>query len=86
MSSNSDTLTFSTMITLVNATYKAILCFIRNYFKNANADRWAAPLAGFLSGLWLNYDPVKSRVNFLMIIIWSKSIDCLFNMLLRKYY
>ena len=51
-----------------------------------NPDKWAAPLAGLVAGAWLSYDPEKSRRNLIMILVVSKAIDCILNILLRHIY
>jgi len=49
------------MIALINFTYRIVLCFQRHFSGNRNPDKFAAPIAGFISGLWLGFDNYKGR-------------------------
>ena len=82
---NRDTVYFSLITTSIQTTYKALLCLIRRMSKK-NPDSWAAPLAGLIAGMWLKLDNVESRRNLIMILVFSKAIDCFLNLLIRYYY
>ena len=62
-----------------------ILCLARR-FSDKNPDYWAAPLAGLIAGMWLKLDAVESRRNLIMILVFSKAIDCMLNILIRYFY
>lgn len=69
---------------LMNCTYKAILCGVRNYYKNSSkdllrCDKVVAPIAGFCAGLWLNLDN-KWRRNLFTILLISKAYDPVVNL------
>jgi hypothetical protein len=55
-------------------------------FSNKNPDYWAAPLAGLIAGMWLKLDVVEGRRNLIMILVFSKAIDCILNILIRQFY
>ena len=81
---NQDTVIFSLVTTSVQAAYKAILCSCRK-FSPHNPDKWAAPIAGLISGFFLFLDPVKSRRNLVMILVFAKAIDCWVNIVMRRF-
>ena len=58
------------------------MCMVRRY-SNHNPDKWCAPIAGLIAGLWLKADPLESRRNLIMILIIAKALDCLLNILFR---
>mgnify|MGYP001006532645 CR=1 FL=1 len=82
---NRDSVYFSLITTSIQTTYKAMLCLIRR-FSDKNPDYWAAPLAGLIAGMWLKLDSVETRRNLIMILVFSKAIDCLINMIIRYIY
>ena len=47
--SNKDNLRFALFLTLMNSSYKFILCFLRRYL---SSDKMIAPIAGFIAGLF----------------------------------
>ena len=47
--SNKDNIRFALFLTLMNSTYKFLLCFLRRYM---SSDKMIAPIAGFIAGLW----------------------------------
>ena len=67
------------------ATYKALLCCIRS-FSSSNPDKFAAPVAAMIAALWLKLDPQDSRRNLMMILIMSRALDCLVNIIIRQIY
>ena len=75
---------------MMNCTYKAILCAARNYYKNQTKelhkiDKVVAPIAGFLSGLWLYFDN-KWRANLFTILLISKAYDPVVNLTSKANY
>ena len=82
---NEDTLAFTIISTLIQATYKLILCNLRRMCHH-NPDNWAAPLAGLIAGLWLKFDQEHHRKNLVMILVCSKALDCMVNMLFDRVY
>ena len=57
MKSNKDNLRFALFLAVMNASYKLALCFLRRYLKS---DKLAAPIAGFIAGLFSALD-IKAR-------------------------
>lgn len=82
---NRDSVCFALITTSIQTTYKALLCLARS-FSEKNPDCWAAPLAGLIAGMWLKLDSVETRRNLIMILVFSKAIDCLINMIIRYIY
>ena len=72
---NGDTLRFVTVASLINCTFKAILCILRRYLKS---DKLSAPIAGFIAGLWLFFES-KWRRGLYMVLLMSKAIDAILN-------
>ena len=60
----------------MNAVYKFVLCIMRRFIKN---DKINAVVAGFLAGLMSRLD-VKSRRQFLLILLLSRLTDTTFTM------
>jgi len=75
------------MVALINSTYKTVLCFVRHLNHNINSsfnpDKIGAPLAGFLSGLWIGLDD-QDRRQILTILLVSRVSDTLLNLLVSK--
>ena len=61
------------------------MCMIRR-LSDKNPDKWAAPLAGLIAGLWIKADPMDSRRNLIMILIIAKALDCLLNIIFRLIF
>ena len=59
-----------------------VICVLRRFIKN---DKINAPIAGFLAGLMSRVD-VKTRRQFLSIILVSRAIDCIWNLLEDRKY
>jgi hypothetical protein len=55
----------------MNATYKALLCFLRRKIKN---DKFNASVASVISGLWIYMEPKKRRL-FVTVLLLSRSVD-----------
>ena len=53
---------------------------------NSNPDKWAAPFAALISGLWLKYDKQSGRRNLITVLVLSKALDCLLNIAFDRVY
>ena len=86
-SDNLDSLRFALMFALMNGTYKASMCAIRRWFNDPtrSPDWFAAPISGFLSGLWIGLD-TKKRRSFLTILLLSRASDTIFNRFFQDAY
>lgn len=74
----SSNLLFAVVYSLMNLTYKAILCLLR---KQGLRDTFSAPIGGFLAGLWLIFDKSESRKMILNTVFIKMVIDCQLNRL-----
>jgi hypothetical protein len=83
---NQDSFKFAMAFGLINFTYKAILCLYRRMDKTSDADKIGAPLAGFISSLWLLLDPADSRRKLLSAFIFSRLVDILLNIKYQNSY
>ena len=77
---NRDTINFAAIYALINFTYKYLLCKLRKVFKNyPKPDKLAAPIAGFVAGLWFGLDMSKGRKHFIVCFLVSRLADMLLN-------
>jgi hypothetical protein len=76
MKSNKDNLRFALFLAVMNASYKLVLCFMRRYLKS---DKLAAPIAGFVAGLFSGLD-VQARRQFATVLLLSRLSDTLYSM------
>ena len=78
---NRDNLKFAFLMSLINITYKIILCTLRKHTKWP--DSKIAPISGFISGLWLYLDGNKTRRNWLTVLLVSRAIETIINKIMR---
>ena len=72
-----DTFIFSLVFTMINFTYKFLLCIMRKF--TCLDDFQIAPICGFISGLCLFLDPSKSRRNLISTLMASRAVSTLLN-------
>lgn len=84
---NKDNINFAAIYALINFTYKYLLCKLRTIFSHLpNPDRVAAPIAGFVAGLWFGLDSSKGRKHFIVCFLISRLADMLLNIWVQNAY
>ena len=74
-----DAFVFALVWALINGTYKLLLCLLRRHLAaSSNPDRLAAPIAGFVSGLWLFLDRARRR-QLIIVLAMSRAVEILVN-------
>ena len=79
---NKDTMVFALVLSLINFTYKFLLCMFRKYTKFT--DKQIAPFAGFVAALWLKTDPNKSRKTMISVLMFSRAFDTVLSIAVRS--